>query len=572
MKDQILELIASKPKHFSKIIKNSPDLLQWVMKHTLIKDTSLSEMIYSAVYQQSNTCSFGKTKKYNSISTGYIGCGPASVCACTANTVAQSVKKTKQQITPQQQSEINEKRKATNLKKYGVECVAQTEENKEKFRNWYADPANIASNLQRIRQTNLERYGVENCKSLPEVEEKIIATCLAKYGVKNVSQIPSTKAKLRARTAEYKLNKHLIKKGYEKFKNYLNSNYNFSLLTDIFEYLGVESRQEFLVECNKCLNQKTIKFFYQRGVNCDHCDPKIPVYTSKEEQAVFDYIVQDLGIKHGKQSDKTLINPFEVDMIFPEERISVEYCGLYWHSEMSADKKKFYHYEKMKRVNAAGYRLITIFSDEWNLKNNIVKSKLKNIFQKTENRYFARNLTVQSVSWDQSKEFLNKNHLQGSSSAKINLGLYDRDNLVALMTFSTGRAALNSHNLNSNEYELVRFVTNGGSVIGGASKLLKHFIKNYSPEKIISYSDNRWSDGNLYQTLGFRKISDPTIGYWYVDEYKHRIHRYNFTKNQLIKEGNDPSKTEWEIMQDLGYDRIWDCGHQKFVLDCITDK
>lgn len=27
----------------------------------------------------------------------------------------------------------------------------------------------------------------------------------------------------------------------------------------------------------------------------------------------------------------------------------------------------------------------------------------------------------------------------------------------------------------------------------------------------------------------------------------------------------DMSKTEWEIMQDMGYDRIWDCGVTKWV-------
>jgi hypothetical protein len=134
------------------------------------------------------------------------------------------------------------------------------------------------------------------------------------------------------------------------------------------------------------------------------------------------------------------------------------------------------------------------------------------------------------------------------------------------MTFSNGRKALNTKSVPT-EYELVRFVTDGSSVVGGASKLLSYFIKNYNPTKIISYADLRWSEGNVYEKLNFKKISGPTIGYWYVDEYQYRLHRYNFTKGQLVKEGADPNKTEWQNMQDLGYDRIWDCGHQKFVME-----
>lgn len=45
-----------------------------------------------------------------------------------------------------------------------------------------------------------------------------------------------------------------------------------------------------------------------------------------------------------------------------------------------------------------------------------------------------------------------------------------------------------------------------------------------------------------------------------------REHRYNFTKSRLVEAGASDESTEWEIMQNLGYDRIWDCGHQKYVM------
>lgn len=565
MKEQILKIIRENPKRFSQAIKLNPQLNSWVLENSLISSDSYSEMIYSALHKASNICSNGKLKHFQSINLGYGGCGPAKLCECTRNAVSNNVKKSKSLVTPDKQKKINEKRRKTNIEKYGVSCVAQTEENRQKFKNWYADPKNVEKMLDRIRNTNIEKYGVENCKSLPEIEEKIIATCLARYGVTNVAQIPSTKAKLRARTAEYKLTGHLLKKGYEKFKNYIEKNNSMTLLTSIDDYKGVEQTKCIQLQCKKCNKIDTFKFYYTKDLRCSDCDPKKPNFTSNEEQEVFDYITKELGILGGKQGDKTVINPYEIDMIFPNEKIAVEYCGLYWHSEHSSGKDKNYHRKKLDLVNACGYRLITIFSDEWNQKKSIVKSKLANILNKTKIRHYARNLTVKKVSDAESKEFQMLYHLQGASSAKINVGLYDKDQLVALMTFSNGRAALNSKAIND-EYELVRFVTDGSSVVGGASKLLRYFIRTFNPKIIISYADCRWSEGNLYRTLGFEKITKPTIGYWYVDEYKCRLHRFNFTKQALIRAGNDPSLTEWEIMQFLGYDRIWDCGHQKFVL------
>jgi hypothetical protein len=568
MKQKILEIIQTKPKHYSKIIKNVPELCQWVTDNTLINSEKFAEMIYSAIYQTTNICVNGNTQKFLDINRGFAGCGLANICKCVHEQVSKSVKDYKKTITNEQQTEINNKRRQTNLEKYGVSCVAQTEENKQKFRDWYNNPENVKESLERIKKTNIEKYGVENCKSLPEVEQKIIATCLAKYGVTNVAQIPSTKMKLKARIAEYKLNKHLIKKGYDRFSLYILNTYNFSVLTPKDEYLGYDAHQSLKFSCNACNTLIEKVFSYGPGLRCNHCNPVIPNFVSSEEQQVYDFITNELGIL-GKQGDKTLINPYELDMVFDQHKIAIEYCGLYWHSEASSHKDKNYHANKMRLTNEKGYRLITIFSDEWKYKQPIVKSKLKNIFQQTARKHHARKLSVKLVPYQESQQFLNLHHLQGSSVAKINLGLYTNlDELVALMTFSNGRAALNSKTLTT-EYELVRFVTNGDSVIGGASKLLTNFITMYSPSKIISYADLRWSEGAVYEKIGFIKQPKPTIGYWYTANYEKREHRFNFTKTRLVKEGADGLKTEWEIMQGLGYDRIWDCGHLKYVLDLM---
>ena len=42
------------------------------------------------------------------------------------------------------------------------------------------------------------------------------------------------------------------------------------------------------------------------------------------------------------------------------------------------------------------------------------------------------------------------------------------------------------------EYELIRYAASK-HVIGGASKLLKYFERNYKPKSIITYADRRFS-------------------------------------------------------------------------------
>jgi hypothetical protein len=74
----------------------------------------------------------------------------------------------------------------------------------------------------------------------------------------------------------------------------------------------------------------------------------------------------------------------------------------------------------------------------------------------------------------------------------------------------------------------------------------------------ISYSDNRYFNGTVYSTLGFTK-KKTTVGYFYTN-YRARYDRQRFQKHKLVKSGADSNLTEFQIMTERGYDRIWDCG------------
>ena len=49
----------------------------------------------------------------------------------------------------------------------------------------------------------------------------------------------------------------------------------------------------------------------------------------------------------------------------PGFNLAVEYCGLYWHSEVGGRKERDYHRKKYDLCTKAGIRLITVFEDEY---------------------------------------------------------------------------------------------------------------------------------------------------------------------------------------------------------------
>jgi hypothetical protein len=246
-----------------------------------------------------------------------------------------------------------------------------------------------------------------------------------------------------------------------------------------------------------------------------------------------------------------------IDMFILNSNLEIDYIDLNGHSEMMMDRNDMLN--KLNELHKNGIRLFNVFEDEWIDKQDIVKSMLKNILGITDNRIYARKCTVKEVDYQTANDFLNSNHLQGQCPSKIRLGLFYNDELVSIMTFGKCRHFIGSNG--GHEWELLRFCNKiNTSVIGGASKLLSHFINEYHPKDIISYADRRWSDGNLYEKLGFYKYNESAPSYYYVVGGK-RIYRYNLRKSVLVKKFGCPEDmSEHEFCLSKGWNRIYDCG------------
>jgi hypothetical protein len=299
---------------------------------------------------------------------------------------------------------------------------------------------------------------------------------------------------------------------------------------------------------------------HRSGHGCRGCSNSI----SNIEKEVVSFI-DSLNINF-IENDRTLLDGKELDIYIPSKNIAIEFNGLYWHSDLFIDKH--YHLNKTNNCEKLGIQLIHIFEDEWLYKQDIVKSRLRNILGLTTSKIYGRKCDIKEVTTKDKGEFLNDNHIQGTIGSKINLGLYYKDELISLMTF--GKRPM----LNNCEYELIRFCNKlDTSVIGGASKLLKYFIRNYNPNEIISYADRRWSNGGMYEKLGFDKLklNQPSF---FIIEGKLRKSRFKYQKHKLNDLGFDvdKDKSALENLSNNNINIIYDSGSLTYSLNIYDNK
>ena len=299
---------------------------------------------------------------------------------------------------------------------------------------------------------------------------------------------------------------------------------------------------------------------------CTKCNPIAE--NSSILEGELKLFIDSLNIESSIKNVSLLKGNQEIDIYLPQNKLGIEFNGLYWHSELF--KEKNYHLNKTEECEKQGIQLLHVFEDEWLYKKEIVKSIIKSKLNIFENKVFARKCVVKEINNDISLEFLNKNHIQGNVNSLIKLGLFYNDELISIMTFEIARKRLGNTTCNNNYYNLNRFCNKiNTQVIGGASKLLKYFTKKYKPKSIITYADRRYSNGNLYKKLGFQMIhiNNPSYTYFNGTE-KIRYHRFNYRKERIIKLGwYDDSKSLDETILDHKLYKIYNCGTIKYQIN-----
>lgn len=484
------------------------------------------------------------------------------------------------------------------FKKYGVyhpsqlpsvkEKIKQKRENgaydnmiskmKETLKERYGDEK--YNNLEKGKRTKLEKYGDENFNN----REKMLKTNNDKYGM-NVSPNTLKKTKERASSGEigfkskkYKQylennnidnisqlscikEKRKFQKIQESLHNIFEGNRLKGIVTPLFnknEYVGSEYNNLYKFKCCICNNEFEDNLYSGNIPRCLVCNPHNRFKSTIETEILGFLHLHNITTKH---HDRDILDGEEIDILIPQLNLGIECDGIYWHSELAGGKDKHYHLNKTKLSLDKNVNLMHIWDWEWRCRQDIIKSILLNKIGKFK-KIYARKCIIKQVNNNDKSKFLIDNHIQGDDTSSIRLGLYYETDLVCLMTFVKSRYD------KKYQYELSRYCNLlNTNVIGGASKLFKHFIKNYNVNSIVTYSDRRLFTGNLYKQIGMSFVDNTIPGYHYFHKNKGvPIERTHFQKHKLNKklEKFDTNLSEWQNMQLNDYDRIWDCGHMKF--------
>ena len=198
----------------------------------------------------------------------------------------------------------------------------------------------------------------------------------------------------------------------------------------------------------------------------------------------------------------------------PEHNLAIEFNDIFWHSEING-KNKDYHLNKTLNCNKKQITLVHIFENEWNNKQEIVKSKLCHLLKLNKQKYYSRKCTIKEINAKTEKRWFKQTHLQEYRPSTICYGLYTKDNeLISAMSFTKSR-----YN-KKYQWELLRFSSKlYTSVVGAAGKLFSYFIKQNDPDSIISYCDRRWSSGNMYKQIGFNFNNYSKPNYFYFKSF-----------------------------------------------------
>lgn len=417
---------------------------------------------------------------------------------------------------PIQNKAIRDKIDKTNLKKYGVTNVAKNKDIGKKISNSLRDQLTQAKRIE----ASLEKYGTEYPSQCEAVKDKTAKTNLEKYGVKYSIQSPSVYTKARQRQM-------IVRRGNPGIAKRIAQSTH---LTCISKY-GVDWPCQ-LPQCKRASNGRS---------------------------KINDEFYKVLDSHNINYIEEFPIGKYSYDVLLPDTKTLIEINPTYTHNAIGnhwgSGLDKFYHRDKTNVGINNGYRVIHIW--QWDDIDKILA------MLKDKELIYARNCEVRVITQQTANEFLNTHHLQISvTGQKICIGLYYENQLIEVMTFGTPR-----YN-KKYQWELLRLATHCDyKVIGGASKLFSHFVKNNNPQSIISYCDRSKFTGDVYDRIGMKldEVTEPNK-IWSKSDMK-------ITNNLLLSRGYDQlfntdfgkGTSNEELMLKDGWLPVYDCGQYRFI-------
>lgn len=418
------------------------------------------------------------------------------------------------------------------MEKYGVDNVSKLPEIKEKL----SERTKSEEVKNKMRKTSMERYGAVWYQCSDEGKERIRQRFIEKYGVDNPAKSDVIKQKISERLKDPEVRQKYIESCLEHY------GVSHSNLVD-----EIKSKRE-----QTCMEKYGVPYYV---MSPEYRSAQATHQISLANQAFADILKNDYGIN--TEFEFKVGNKF-FDIHILDSNILIEINPTYTHSDLPNHwcdgLNKDYHINKTLTAEKAGYRCIHMF--DWDNTTKIAEM----LCSKTV--IYARNCTLTKVNPNQISEFIAKNHLQGNAKgAKYAYALIYKGQLVSAMTFGKPRYTKNY------QWELLRLCTDSKyTVIGGASKMFKHFIEEADPDSILSYCDKSKFTGNVYAKLGMTlsHISQPakiwSKGTEYITDNLLRQRGYD----QLFNTNYGKGTSNEQLMIENGWRSVYDCGQYVF--------
>ena len=327
------------------------------------------------------------------------------------------------------------------------------------------------------------------------------------------------------------------------------------------KYANPNRRVKFICnECGteECLSSETFKYRSKNFVTpCTICSG-ITTFRSLQEIALANAIKEI--VPNVVCNTRSIIKPYEIDIWLPDHNVGIEYCGLYWHSEIHDPENKYRHLNKFQLAEDIDVRLITVFEDQWLHKKPILIDLIKKTISASSLMVCADECDISEIDSELANEFYEESHILGSGNIGISYGLFYNGQLISAMSFFNVN---NSSGIQG--YELTRFSTQLDTSINGAeNRLFEYFRSNNNPSYVIANSDLCWCNGSIYTKLGFSIDfnNNDQLNYWYIDLKKLvRISPDILEPNE--NDSDEIAKIKESHICDLT--KIWGCGSENYI-------
>lgn len=204
----------------------------------------------------------------------------------------------------------------------------------------------------------------------------------------------------------------------------------------------------------------------------------------------------------------------EVDFLLPEQKIAVEFNGLWFHCTAFEKYRDdpWLHNKKYSMCKAAGYSMITVWEDDWRDRPDAVKDMfIRMLCPKMLETVCCSDLEMLQVSGQDAYSFLKQNSLKTQPKTEICYGLYHGDRLMML-------ACAGSSDITG--YEDCIEVTDiccktGFQITGGAERLICRFAAEAGNKMLIRMNNDCSAAGCNIKIDSTPVCSDRLLWWWF---------------------------------------------------------